>query len=97
MAARKSIPTDLLSVYDVMYMFGIGIASVYRLRDTQSLPFIQIPGSARTPAVRYSMKELVQWAKSTDREIVNMPEHKDGVIIYERDVEFRKFFGRGKI
>ena len=96
MSKRETIPADLLSVYDIMFMFKIGIVSVYRFRGTEDLPFIKIPGSAHTPAIRYSLRAVVKWSKESNHKIVNLPTHKDGTITYRRKAKFRKFLKKAK-
>ena len=74
MATRKSIPVDLLSVYDVMYMFDRRVQQIYRWRKSRGFPAYNIPGTTKIAAVRYSLREVIAWAKKNKIEITRMPE-----------------------
>ena len=74
MATRKSIPADLLSVYDVMYMFDRRVQQIYRWRKSRGFPAYSIPGTTKIAAVRYSLREVVAWAKKNKIEVARMPD-----------------------
>lgn len=73
MATRKSIPADLLSVYDVMYMFDRRVQQIYRWRKNRGFPTYNIPGTTKIAAIRYSLREVVTWAKVNSVKIERMP------------------------
>lgn len=70
---KKKIPADLLSTYDVMYMFGVRVQAIIRWRHTSKFPHHHISGTAKCPPVRYSLREVLAWAKRTNRMVLNVP------------------------
>ena len=68
------LPTDLLSTRDVTYMFDRTPMQVWRWRQHQGMPFYHIPGTGKTPAVRFSLHEIVKWAEENDVMIDRHPD-----------------------
>ena len=79
---KKKIPADLLSTYDCMYMFGVRVQAIIRWRHTSKFPYYHISGTAKCPPVRYSLKEVLAWAKKTNRMVLRSPtvQKKSGVV-----------------
>ena len=87
---KKKIPADLLSTYDCMYMFGVRVQAIIRWRHTSKFPYHYISGTTKCPPVRYSLKEVLAWAKRTNRMILHTPTvQKDGTILWPSS-ELRK-------
>ena len=87
-----ALPRDLISIYDLMYMFEMkSYVTVWKWRTKRKLPYHAIPGSAKSPAIRYSLKAVVAWADRTELKIKNMPYYVLGEICWVVSKKFQKF------
>ena len=61
---------DLITIKDVCIIFGVSEVTIHRWREEKGLNMhtITIPGDTR-PAIRYSLKGLLRWAKETETKI----------------------------
>lgn len=80
----ETIPTDLLSNRDMMFMFDSSQQRIYRWRWNLDLPFYHIPsGSIKKRPVRYSFAEVVAWAAKHGFDIIRMPKFEDdGTVVW---------------
>ena len=93
--ASTTIPRDLLSNYDLMFMFGKSLQWIYVRRRNWELPFYRIPGgSVKTMPVRYSLSEVLDWAEGLCIPVICKPTvTAEGVVRWPkaRRKEFREF------
>ncbi len=98
--ASTTIPRDLLSNYDVMFMFGKSVQWIYVRRRNWGLPFYRIPGgSIKTQPVRYSLSEVLDWAQKHGIIVRCVPTTTpEGAVRWPkaRRKEFRKFQRQAK-
>lgn len=89
------LPRDLLSVYDLMFMFGVKTyVTIWNWKQNRDLPFHEVPGSTKSVKsvpLRYSLKEIRRWAKEVDLEIVNEPVFVDGKVSWKDNAAFERF------
>ena len=93
-------PLDLLSNYDLMFMFKRSLQRIYVWRRTKGLPFHRIlGGSVKTMPVRYSLAEIINWAEKNNISIHCEPTITvDGTVRWPRSrrQEFKKFHQKTK-
>lgn len=98
--APTKIPQDLLSNYDLMFMFSRSLQRIYVWRRKKGLPFYKIPGgSVKTMPVRYSLSEILSWAEKNDISIHHQPTiTASGDVRWPRSrrKEFKKFHQKTK-
>ncbi len=91
-----TIPTDLLSNRDMMFMFDSSQQRIYRWRWNLDLPIHHIPsGSIKKRPVRYSLAEVVAWAAKNGFDIIRQPKHnRNGVVVWagKYSKQFDAFF-----
>ena len=86
------IPTDLLSTYDVMFMFNVRVQAIIRWRKALNMPFYWIGGTTKCPPVRHSLKETLRWAKKTKKEVVRVPSiQPNGRVVWSEANKFEAF------
>lgn len=94
-STKETIPTDLLSNYDMRFMFDTNLQQIYRWRWNMNLPFYNISGGGlKKPPVRYSLAEVLLWALKNEISIVNRPATtKTGKIAWlgKKGLAFRRF------
>jgi len=95
------IPQDLLSNYDLMFMFDRSLQRIYVWRRKKGLPFHKIPGgSVKTMPVRYSLSEIISWAEKNDIFIHHKPTiTASGDVRWPRSrrKEFKEFHQKTKL
>lgn len=90
----KRIPNDLLSNYDLMFMFQVPVQRIYVWKRKKNLQSYEISGTVLRPTVRYSLKEVLTWAKLHRKKIKFTPKIVDGVITWKgpgAKTKFKKF------
>jgi len=86
------LPRDLISIYDMMFMFDRGYLMIWKWRREKSLPFYVVPGSTKTQAIRYSLRQVKAWAAKNGREIIRMPTYSNGLLTWpDGNAEFEAF------
>lgn len=80
----ETIPTDLLSNRDMMFMFNTNLQQIYRWRWNLDLPTHHIPsGSIKKRPVRYSFAEILAWAAKNGFDIIREPKFNDiGTVLW---------------
>ena len=88
---KKKIPSDLLSTYDCMYMFGVRVQAIIRWRHKAKFPYYHISGTAKCPPARYSLRKVLAWAKKTHRMILHVPAIRNDGTIHWPSGDQKKF------
>ncbi len=90
---NETIPTDLLSNIDMVFMFDTTLQQIYRWRWNKKLPFHKLPsGSSKKQPVRYSFAEIVDWAAKNGIRIVRKPKfNRDGTVEWRGKILAKEF------
>lgn len=75
----REIPQDLLSNYDVMFMFRRSLQQIYRWRKWKGMPCYKLStGSMKMQPVRYSLSEILVWAEEKGIKVERRPTIEEG-------------------
>jgi len=65
----KIDPEDMLTIKDVMKMFGVGQMTIWKWRNIHEMPDILIPGNNRNN-VRFDKPSILKWARKNGKPVV---------------------------